>query len=325
MARRSKRQNPEILRQQLINLLEDFENRLKDDDLRDQVKYLVPAHGTLRDLGSSLILDESANSGAERIISYLLKYPKILVHGDELMVVAGISEYARRIRELRVQKGWKILSGSTLKDLLEDNQQEIENLVDDISGLKPDTYILISSVQDRDAAHRWNLANDIRKSDLSVQNKILRYLQENVGKEVTGEELTYLAKNRSEWARRVRELRTEQGWPVATKSSSRSDLPVGVYVLESNKQAEVHDRKIPDPIRIKVLERDRYSCQKCNWSHENSNPADKVRNLLELHHIEHHATGGSNTLENLITLCNVCHDDVHRGNISPNELLGLIE
>lgn len=324
MARRPKRQDPEILRQQLINLLENFENKLKDDDLRDQVKCLIPAHGTLRDLGSSLILDDKANSGAERIISYLLKYPKILVHGDELMVVAGISEYARRIRELRVQKGWKILSGKTLKDLVEDERQEIGSLVNDTSDIKPDTYILLSCQQDRDAAYRWNLANEIRKSDLSVQNKILKYLRANVGKEVTGEELTYLAKNRSEWARRVRELRTEQGWPVATQSSGRSDLPVGVYVLESDKQAKVHDRKIPDPIRIQALDRDQYRCRQCNWNHKNSNPADKVRNLLELHHIEHHASGGSNTLENLITLCNVCHDDVHRGNISSIDLITLI-
>jgi len=324
MARRSKRQNPEILRQQLISLLEGFENRLKDDDLRDQVKCLIPAHGTLRDLGSSLILNESANSGAERIIAYLLKYPKMLVQGDELMVVAGISEYARRIRELRVQKGWKILSGNTLRDLFEEERQEIEHLVNDVLELKPDTYILLSRVQDRDAAHRWNLANEIRKSDLSVQNKILKYLRANVGKEVTGEELTYLAKNRSEWARRVRELRTELGWPVATKSSGRSDLSVGIYILERDKQAEVHDRKIPDPIRIKVLDRDGYSCRQCNWNHENRKEADRVRNLLELHHIEHHAAGGSNTLENLITLCNVCHDDVHRGNIPSDELLLLL-
>lgn len=324
MARRSRRENPEILRQSLITLLEDFENKLKDDDLREQVRSLIPAHGTLRDLGSSLILEERANSGADRIIAYLLKYPKTLVHGDELMVVAGISEYARRIRELRVQLGWRILSGKTLKESLEDGDLELNGTIVVGKSLKPDTYILLSSQQDRDAAYRWNLANTIRKSNTSVLNKILEYLKANVTKEVTGEELAYLAKNRSEWARRVRELRTEHGWSVSTKSSGRPDLPVGVYILESVKQAEVHDRKIPDPIRVKVLDRDEYSCKKCGWSYENRNLADKVRNLLELHHIEHHAVGGTNTLENLITLCNVCHDDVHRGNIQPLELLNLI-
>ncbi|WP_323985578.1 HNH endonuclease [Klebsiella aerogenes] len=51
----------------------------------------------------------------------------------------------------------------------------------------------------------------------------------------------------------------------------------------------------------------------------------KPRTFLELHHIEHHADGGENTLENLITLCNVCHDEVHHRNISREYLLGLLK
>ncbi|WP_139153108.1 HNH endonuclease, partial [Enterobacter kobei] len=46
--------------------------------------------------------------------------------------------------------------------------------------------------------------------------------------------------------------------------------------------------------------------------------------FLELHHIEHHADGGENTLDNLITLCNVCHDEVHRRRISREELIRLL-
>ena len=133
-----------------------------------------------------------------------------------------------------------------------------------------------------------------------------------------------MANDRSEWPRRVRELRTEEGWPIATKVSGRPDLNVGIYVLEEDRQAEVHDRKIPDPVRISVLERDNYSCCNCGWNHKNKNEADKLRNLLELHHIEHHAKGGENLLENLITLCNICHDDVHRGNISSEKLTSLL-
>jgi hypothetical protein len=34
------------------------------------------------------------------------------------------------------------------------------------------------------------------------------------------EELKYLAKDKKEWARRVRELRTEQGWPIVTKKTA---------------------------------------------------------------------------------------------------------
>ena len=142
---------------------------------------------------------------------------------------------------------------------------------------------------------------------------------------MTGEELKYLAKDRSEWARRVRELRTEDGWPVMTKVSGVRELPVGVYVLEEDRQAPAHDRKIPDPVRVAVLERDNFSCKKCMWNRADANPGDTIRNLLELHHIEHHAARGENVESNLITLCNMCHDDVHRGNISAEELLALLE
>jgi HNH endonuclease len=316
MARRSRRENPEVLRQELMQLLQDFEQKLLDDNLRRQVRSLIPANHTLRDLGSSLITEEEAVSARDRILAYLRKYSATLLHGDELMVVAGIGDYPRRIRELRVEIGWPILSGQALKAMLEEGENVNHINIDDA---KTDTYILLEDKQDRDSAYRWNIANEIRKSNLSVKEKILAYLRENVGHRVTGEELKYLAKDKSEWARRVRELRTEEGWPVVTRISGMPSLPVGIYLLEEDRQSAVHDRKIPDPVRVTVLERDKFACKKCEWSLDKKHPADK-RSLLELHHIEHHADGGENVVENLVTLCNVCHDDVHRGNIKTDEL-----
>lgn len=319
MARRSQRDNPEQLRKKLISLLEDFEQKLLENNLREQVKSLVPANYHLRDLGSSLIKDEQVESARDRILAYLRKYPGEVIHGDELMVVAGISEYARRIRELRVEHGWPIFTGQALKEALEDERQNFPELA--ATGThKKDTYILTENKQDRDAAYRWRLANEIRKSKSSVKHKLLKYFRANVGKRITGEELKYLAKNASEWPRRVRELRTEEGWPIVTRVTGMPSLAVGTYLLEEDRQAEVHDRKIPDPVRVKVLERDNFCCRCCGWSPENANEADRYRTLLELHHIEHHAKGGENTVENLITLCNICHDEVHRGNISSSEL-----
>jgi heterodisulfide reductase subunit B len=165
--------------------------------------------------------------------------------------------------------------------------------------------------EDRDAAYRWNGLNEIRKKQISVKDKIVEYMRRNIGVQVTGEELKYLAKDNKEWARRIRELRTEDGWPIATKNSGRADLPVGVYVLEEDRQAFEHDRKIPDPVRIEVLQRDDSKCISCGWSRNMLSP-DDPRKMLELHHKQHHKDRGENTAENLITLCNVCHDQVHR-------------
>lgn len=324
MARRSQKSEPETLRKELLQLVINFKNKLLDESLREQVVALVPAHYLLRDLGSSLLVEENCESARERILCYLLKYPRLVVHGDELMVVAGISEYARRIRELRVEFGWAVLSGNTLREMVEQNEITLEELqTTSIKNLKTDVYALMNTAQDREAALRWNEANVLRKSKLSTKEKILTYLKHNVGRPVTGEELRYLANDSKEWARRTRELRTEEGWPIATKNSGKPDLPVGVYLLEEDRQAEVHDRKIPDIVRVKVLERDHHSCRNCNWSHRNKIPNDP-RNFLELHHIEHHVNGGDNSVQNLITLCNVCHDEVHRNNISELQLIKLL-
>lgn len=79
----------------------------------------------------------------------------------------------------------------------------------------------------------------------------------------------------------------------------------------TQKAAFEHDRIIPDPIRVAVLERDGFKCTCCGWSRDKLN-RDDPRKMLELHHKQQHKDGGENTVENLITLCNVCHDAIHR-------------
>jgi len=307
MVRRSTQDNPENIREQLVRLLTNFKEELKSKDLREKVLALVPAITLLRNLGSSLIPKEEASSARDRILFYLLKYPRMVISGHELLVVSGIGEWARRLRELRVQFGWSVINGITAKEMATEEELPIKNV--EVGSMGPDDYMLLDNKQDRDAAHRWNKANEIRRKKISVQDKILEYFRFNVGKQITGEELRYVANNKSEWARRVRELRTEQGWPITTKTTGRPDLPVGVYVLSSDRQAPSHDRVIPDSVRKSVLKRDGYTCQKCSWKHDKWNPSDPRH--LEAHHKKQHVHGGSNTEENLITLCNICHDRVH--------------
>ena len=309
MPQRSKSANPEELRQKLVELLTNFQEQLKSDDLRFKVLALVPCQRLFRNLGCSLIPKEDANSGRDRILAYLRKYPLTVIGGEEVAVVSGIGEWPRRVRELRVEFGWSILSGLTAKEMKAEGEFPIKEV--DVSKMKTDDYILISENQDRDAAHRWNVANQIRRKKGSVQEKILEFLTENVGRPVTGEELRYVAGDKTEWARRIRELRTEQGWSVATKQTGREDLPIGAYVLESLRQLPQHDRDIPDDVRVQVLTRDKHRCVKCGWHYGMTNPADP-RHLLELHHVEEHVRGGTNTADNLITICNVCHDKIHR-------------
>ncbi len=300
--------DPESVRRKLKNLIDNFEDELQHKDLRRKVLALVPVFHNLRELGKSLISKEDAASARDRILFYFRRYPGVVINGDELLVVSAIQEYARRVRELRVQFGWSIINGITAKEMAAENDLPIEGLR--VSEMKPDDYLLISEHQDKEAAFRWNIANDIRKRKDAVRSKILEYFKENVKKSVTGEELRYVANDKTEWARRVRELRTEFGWPIVTKNTGRPDLPVGSYVLESLRQSPQHDRRIPDPVRGVVLRRDKYACVHCGWSHNDWNKSDPRH--LELHHKKEHAKGGENDEANLVTLCTICHDDLHR-------------
>ena len=52
-----------------------------------------------------------------------------------------------------------------------------------------------------------------------------------------------------------------------------------------------------------VLFRDEYSCQKCSGK--------KKDEKLQVHHIIFRSKGGTDSPDNLITLCKTCHDDLH--------------
>jgi 5-methylcytosine-specific restriction endonuclease McrA len=53
-------------------------------------------------------------------------------------------------------------------------------------------------------------------------------------------------------------------------------------------------------VRLQVLARDRWQCQLCGKSTN-----------LEVHHQHSRAQGGKDQLENLISLCSDCHQQLH--------------
>lgn len=316
MARRRRRGDTSAIWARFRRQTETVERSLDSSALRSRVRVLVELHYLLRDVGSSLITVEGSDAGRTRILEYLKVNVGEIVAGAELMVVSGIDDYPRRIRELRNEYGWKILSGVTAKQITRD-VEEADLGYDKTSNMKPDDYLLLSDVPDLDSAERWKTANTIRRSKKAVMTKVLDYLRSHVGQEISGEELKYVANGSGDWPRRVRQLRTEGGWPIATKQTGRPELPVGTYLLEADHQVPAHDRNIPDKIRAAAFKRDDYKCQgtlgdvsPCGWHHGLWRREDP--RFLELHHVHHHAKGGSNEIDNLTTLCNLCHDEVHR-------------
>jgi len=298
------------LREQVIGLLRRFDAG-DDADLRTQVLELVPVWGPLRGLGTALLPHEIRSSARDRILHYFRKYPRTVISQYEIEVVAGIGEWARRVRELRKERGWSILSGNAVREMVDAGDLGISDIAG-FAGMGSDDYVMLSIEQDREAALRWKVANDIRRSKGGAKAHILAYLRENAGRPVSGDELRYVTGNKKEWARRVRELRTEEGWPISTYWNGRPELKSGLYLLEEDRQMPAHDRKISDDVRRQVLKRDNFTCQSsnCGWNRDGWVKEDPRH--LELHHIEHHARGGSNEKENLITLCNRCHDREHK-------------
>jgi hypothetical protein len=138
----------------------------------------------------------------------------------------------------------------------------------------------------------------------SARDRILAYFKDNVGKKVTSKELSQIA-GISEYARRIRELRHEYGgWNIST-GLNRPDLKPDEYVLENLEQRPIYERMNAETW-AKVLKRDNFTCQVCGW--KKGDPQTNNRKFLEVHHINPVCAQGEPTEENLVTLCNVCHD-----------------
>lgn len=62
-------------------------------------------------------------------------------------------------------------------------------------------------------------------------------------------------------------------------------------------------------LREEIFKRDNYTCKVCGWSPEK----DSDDRSLTCHHISYeHLYSEKDYLEDLITLCNVCHNAIHR-------------
>lgn len=301
MARRRRRKSVDWLINQIDAQLEAFGRDRRGLDLRQKVLALAEVYENVKDLGVNAVYEHGldATAAIERTRLYFIEYPALVIDGIEIAVVSGISDYPRRIRQLRVESGYQIASGAS-----PDPESGI--------NLKPDQYMLVDPQPDADAARRWHVANRIRRGGAGSKKRVLQYMMENVGKVLTTEELAYVARDAKEYARRTRELRTEHGYAIATKFTGRPDLKVGQYVLQSKDRiAEPHDRHIPQEVEQAVYARDSNTCRVCGWNIERWSSQDP--RILELHHLEHHKHGGKNIARNLVVICSKCHDEVHAG------------
>jgi len=130
---------------------------------------------------------------------------------------------------------------------------------------------------------------------------------ENVGKVLNSDTLREIA-GTSEWGRRVRELRNEEGMNIVTHND-RSELKPGQYLLVDLKPLPAFERGISKEVRAFVLDRNGFTCQMCGAAAGEPHPYDDGRKTrLHIGHIIDKTMGESDEPGNLRAICSVCNE-----------------
>lgn len=149
--------------------------------------------------------------------------------------------------------------------------------------------------------------------------RLRKFFEAHVGKVVTKEELSKVAKI-YEWARRIRELRDDEGMQIQSHHDN-PDLKPGEYRLLSLKRTPRVSHKIDAKLRVRILERNGFTCQQCGATGSDPDPVD-ARRRLRLH-IDHIDPNGPSEETNLRVLCSACNEG--RSNLSvPRSTVNLL-
>jgi hypothetical protein len=141
------------------------------------------------------------------------------------------------------------------------------------------------------------------------KKRIREFLRSRVGKVVTSIEIRDAAGTSvSEWARRVRELREQEGWKILTHHDA-DYLKPGQYLLTENPPEEAvrFERAISAKLRAEVLDRNGFTCQMCGLTPGDVDPATGRKVRLHIGHIKDKSLGGRDELSNLRALCSTCN------------------
>lgn len=153
--------------------------------------------------------------------------------------------------------------------------------------------------------------------------KLREYFIANIGKIVTSDQLREVA-GTSEWARRVRELRNEEGMNIVTHND-RSDLKVGQYLLVNLKPLPAFERGVSKETRAFVLDRNGFTFQMCGAAAGDINPYDQGRKTrLHLSYIIDKSMGGTDEPANLRAICSVCNEGASNLTLNRPQAIKLI-
>ena len=137
---------------------------------------------------------------------------------------------------------------------------------------------------------------------MGARDQLRAHFLANLGRVMATEELQRVSGGISEWARRVRELRNEEGFQILTHND-RDDLKPGEYVLDRNG----------------------FTCQMCGAVAGEPHPFDPERKTrLHIGHIIDKSLGGSDEPTNLRAMCSVCNEGATNSTLPRPDLQKLL-
>ncbi len=137
---------------------------------------------------------------------------------------------------------------------------------------------------------------------------ILEFFLSNIGTVLESRDIQNASGGVVEWARRVRELRNEDGYQILSYKD-RADLKPNQYLLETIERVPAFSRGISKETRAWVLERNGYTCQMCGVAAGDPDPLGGNRTIrLTMGHIIDKSKGGDDTPQNLRVVCTNCNE-----------------
>lgn len=158
----------------------------------------------------------------------------------------------------------------------------------------------------------------------SSKQLILDYFLANRGKILESRDIQAASGGAVEWARRVRELRNEEGYQILSHKD-RADLKPNQYLLETTKRTLAFKRNISKETRAWVLERNGYTCQMCGVAAGDPDPLGSDRTVrLTMGHIIDKSKGGEDTPQNLRAICTNCNEGLQNTSLPKPDQIHLL-
>lgn len=156
------------------------------------------------------------------------------------------------------------------------------------------------------------------------KQRILEFFLSNLGKVVESRDIQAASGGAVEWARRVRELRNEDGYQILSHKD-RADLKPNQYLLETITRLPAFARGISKETRAWVLERNGYTCQMCGVAAGDPDPLGGNRPVrLTMGHILDKSKGGDDSPNNLRAVCTNCNEGLQNTSLPKPDRVHLL-